>query len=130
MCKREKDLSDDKILQLFLFSGPGDTPLYWIGTLFLICDKDHPPGIMKGFIKGEALRFFRSNSSKEKFEEHIALFKQRLRHRVSPDNLLNMTLSKVLFSERMSALQNKQILPFATEYRLPVPNLKIILMNK
>ena len=68
----------------------------------------HPPGVRKGFIKGEALRLLRTNSSKAKFEDQIASFKQRLRHRGYPDNLLNMTLSEVNFSERMSALQNKQ----------------------
>ena len=35
----------------------------------------HPPGVRKGFIKGEALRFLRTNSSKTKFEENITLFK-------------------------------------------------------
>ena len=29
----------------------------------------HPPGVKKGFIKGEALRPFRTNSSKNIFEE-------------------------------------------------------------
>ena len=101
-------------------------------TYFNSC---HPPGVRKGFIKGEALRLLRTNSSKAKFEENIALFKQRLRHRGYPDNLLNTTLSEVNFSERMSALQNKQktrkrILPFVTEYRPSVPNLKHILMKK
>ena len=95
----------------------------------------HPPGVRKGFIKREALRLLRTNSSKAKFEEHIALFKQRLRHRRYPDNLLNMILSEVNFSERMSALQNKQktrkrILPFVTDYRPTMPDLKHILMNK
>ena len=66
------------------------------------------PGVRKRFIKGEALRPLRTNSSKAKFDEHIALFKQRLRHRGYPDNLLSMTLSEVNFSQRMSALQNKQ----------------------
>ena len=84
-------------------------------------DSCHPPGVSKGFIKGEALRLLRTNSSKAKFDEHIALFKQRLPLRGYPDNLLNMTLSEVKFSRRMSALQNKQktrkrILSFVTEY--------------
>ena len=43
----------------------------------------------------------RTNSSKAKFDEHIALFKQRLQHRGYPDNLLNITLSEVNFSQRM-----------------------------
>ena len=47
----------------------------------------------------------------------------------------NITPSEVNFSERMSALQNKQntgkrILPFVTQYCPSVPNLKHILMNK
>ena len=98
-------------------------------------DSCHPPGVRKGFIKGEALRLLRTNSSKAKFDEHIALFKQRLRHSGYPDNLLNMILPEVNFSQRMSALQNKQktrkrILPFVTEYRPSMPDLKHILMNK
>jgi len=94
-----------------------------------------PPGVRKGFIKGEALRLLRTNSSKAKFDEHIALFKPRLQHRGYPDNLLNRTLSEVNFSQRMSALQNKQktckrILPFVTEYHPSMPDLKHILVNK
>ena len=46
-----------------------------------------------------------------------------------PDNLIENTLSEVIFSGRMSALQSKQktckrILPFVTEYRPSVPCLK------
>ena len=46
-----------------------------------------------------------------------------------------MTLSEVNFSQRMSALQNKQktrkrMLPFVAEYRPSMPDLKHILMNK
>ena len=42
----------------------------------------------------------RTNSSKAKFDEH-ALFKQRLQHMGYSDNLLNITLSEVNFSQRM-----------------------------
>ena len=90
------------ILDLRMLFKPTETYQY---THFSSC---HPPGVGKGFIKVEALRLHRTNFSKAKFEEKIALFKQRLRHRSYPDNLLNMTLSEVNFSERMSALQNKQ----------------------
>ena len=54
--------------------------------------------------KGERFCFFR----KTKFEENITLFKQRLRNRGYPDNLMDKTLSEVNFSERLSTLQNKQ----------------------
>ena len=95
----------------------------------------HPPGVRKGFIKGEALRLLRTNSSEETFEENIKQFKRKLRARGYPDNLSEKILSEVKFSERPSALQNKQkthkrILPFVTEYRPSVPNLKNILMAK
>ena len=68
----------------------------------------HPPGVRKSFIKSEALRLLRINSSETKFEENITLFKQRLRNRGYPDNLTDKTLSEVNFSERLSTLQNKQ----------------------
>ena len=119
-------------------------------TLFLMCarhfkptetfqythfDSCHPPGVRKGFFKREALRLLRTNSSKVKFDEHIALFKQRLQHRGYPDNLLNRTLYEVNLGQRMSALQNKQkarkrILPLITEYPPSMPDLKHILVNK
>ena len=101
-------------------------------------DSCNPPGVRKGFIKGEALRplrLLRTNFSKAKFDEHIALFKQRLQHRGYPDNLLNMTLSEVNFSQRMSPLQNKRktrkrILPLFTEHCPSMPDLKHVLMSK
>ena len=34
----------------------------------------HPPGVKKGFVKGEALRLLRTNSSKTTFEENINKF--------------------------------------------------------
>jgi len=79
-----------------------------------------PSRRQEGFIKGEALRLLRTNSSKPTFEENITQFKRRLRDRGYPDNLLENTLSEIKLSERMSALQNKQktgkrILPFVTE---------------
>ena len=66
----------------------------------------HPLGFRKCFIKGEALRILRTNYSKAKFGEHIALFKQRLQHRDYPGNHLNRTLSEVYFSQRKLVLQN------------------------
>ena len=67
----------------------------------------HPSGVKKGFIKGEALRLLRTNSSKTTFAENISLFKQRLRARGNPDNLIDKTLSEVKYHERMSALKTK-----------------------
>ena len=44
-------------------------------THFTSC---HPPSVKKGFVKGEALRILRTNSSKTTFEENISNFKKRL----------------------------------------------------
>ena len=95
----------------------------------------HPPGVRKGFIKDEALRLLRANSSKATSEENITQFKRRFRDRGYLDNLIENTLLEIIFSERMSALQNKQktrkrVLPFVTEYRPSVPCLKNILISK
>ena len=86
-------------------------------------------------MKGESLRLLRTNFSKATFKENITQFKRRLRERGYPDILVDKTLSEVEFSERMSALQNKQkagkrVFPFITEYRPSVPNLKNILVSK
>ena len=94
----------------------------------------HPPGVKRGFIKGEALRLLRTNSSKKIFEEQIKNLKSRLRERGYPENLVQRTLSEVQFENRKLALlqkqkENKRILPFATQYHPAVPNLKQILLK-
>ena len=61
----------------------------------------------KGFIKGEALRLLRTNSSKALFEESINNFKLRLRDRGYPNNIVEKTLAEVKFTERKYALQGK-----------------------
>ena len=85
----------------------------------------------KGFTRGEALRLLRTNSSEKTFEENIINFKRR----GYTDKLIDKKLPEVKHHERMSALQNKtkthkKVLPFVTEYRPSVPNLKNIIMNK
>ena len=95
----------------------------------------HPPGVKKGFGKGEALRLLRTNSTKKMFEENIDKLKTHLMERGYPRNFIYNTLSEVKFEVRKRALlkQNntkKQILPFVTQYHPAVPNLKEILMSK
>ena len=95
----------------------------------------HPPGIRRGFVKGEALRLLRTSSSKTLFEEMIKNFKKQLQERGYPESFIQNTLSEVNFEDRKLALQqkrreNKRILPFVTQYQPSVPNLKQIIMNK
>ncbi|KAL9977710.1 hypothetical protein ACROYT_G015146 [Oculina patagonica] len=96
----------------------------------------HPPGVTKGFIKGEALRLLRTNSSQLTFEENIRNFAVRLKNRDYPTAIVQKHLSEVKFSERKTALKNKnkaaqkKILPFVTQYHPALPNIKEILMGK
>ena len=101
-------------------------------THFASC---HPPGVKHGFIKGEAIRLLRTNSSKKTFEESLFKFKQRLRSRGYPENIIERSLSGVTFASRQSALAQKtkkgheRLLPFVTTYHPAVKNLKQILME-
>ena len=95
----------------------------------------HPPGVKKGFIKGEALRLLRTNSSEASFKNAISNFKINLINRGYPETLVSTTLAEITFEERKTALlqkhkQEKRILPFVTQYRPSVPNLKQIIMHK
>ena len=47
----------------------------------------HPLGVKRGFIKGEALRLLRTNSSKTTFEDNLSKFKSRLIKLGYPKNL-------------------------------------------
>ena len=46
----------------------------------------HPPGVKRGFIKGETLRRLRTNSLEETFKENLSNFKTRLFKRGYPKN--------------------------------------------
>ena len=67
----------------------------------------HPPGVKKGFVKGEALRLLRMNSSKETFEENINKFKQNLRLRAT-QTILSRKCSQKLNSLTGSQLSKKK----------------------
>ena len=95
----------------------------------------HPLGVKTGFIKGEAPRLLRTNSSENEFKTKISHFRASLLERGYPESLITATLSDIKFENRKQALlqkciENKEILPFVTQYRPTVPNLKEILMQK
>jgi len=82
-----------------------------------------PPGVKRDFIKGEAIRLLRTNSSQTTFEECHANFKRRLKTRGYPNKYIERSLSEVTFDSRQSALKEKQKpktverpLPFVTTY--------------
>ena len=100
-------------------------------TNFYSC---HPPGVKKGFIKGEALRLLRTNSSQITFERNIRNFQNRLLERGYPAAILRKNLSEVKFADGKTALQQrdksagKKLLPFVTQYDPGLPTLKKILV--
>ena len=55
----------------------------------------HPPGVKNGFIRGEAKRLLRSNSSKTTLEESLVKFKQHLRTRGYPKTVIERFFSGV-----------------------------------
>ena len=56
----------------------------------------HPPGVKKGFIKGEALRLQRTNSSHSlTFNKNMQSFKTRLKNRGCPNEFLEKHLFEV-----------------------------------
>ena len=102
-------------------------------TNFYSC---HPPGVTKGFIKGEALRLLRTNSSRISFEKNMSNFKTRLQNRGYPARIVEKHLSEIKFSNREMSLPQKnktarkKILPFVTQYHPALPNLQDTLMGK
>ena len=60
---------------------------YYI-TLLKSFNSCHSPSVKNGFIKGEAVRALRTNSSKATFEESLVNFKQRLRTRGYPKTVM------------------------------------------
>ena len=78
------------------------------------------PGVTKGFIKGEALRLLRTNSSQTTFEENIINFAAHLKNRGYPAaTLVVIHLSEVKFSERETSLTNKDRTHERKFYPLP-----------
>ena len=102
-------------------------------TNFYSC---HPPGVKKGFVKWEALRLLRTNSSQITFEKNIRNFHNRLLERGYPPAILIKYLSEVKFADRKTALQQrnksarKKLLLFVTQYHPALPSPKKILMGK
>ena len=118
----------DYILDIKTHYKPTETFQY---THFTSC---HPPGVKRGFIKGEVTRLLRTNSSQTTFEECLSNFKLRLKVRGYHNNFIESSLTGVRLEDRRLALQQRKktqtkISPFVTTYHPAVHGLKEILMN-
>ena len=78
----------DSIIDVRTHFKPTETFQY---TNFYSC---HPPGVTEGFIKGEALRLLRTNSSEITFEENMKNFSTRLKNRDYPATTVEKTSLK------------------------------------
>ena len=122
-------LNKDSILDVRTHFKPTETFQY---TNLYSC---HPPGVAKGFIKGEAIKASKNNSSEITFEENMRNFSTRLKNRDYPATTVEKHLSEVIFADRKKALEqrnknvSKKILPFVTQYQPALPNLKNILLG-
>ena len=113
----------ESVLDMRTHFEPTETLQYTFFTSY------HPPGVKKGFAKGEAIRLLGTNSSMKTFEENITKFEKHLMERGHPQTFINNALSEVRFEQRTQALlprneTKKRILPFITQDHPAVPNLK------
>ena len=90
----------DSILDTRTHFKPTETFRY---TNFCSC---HPPGVTKGFVKGDALRLLRTNSSENIFEENTRN-KKKIKNRDYPATTGEKHLSEVIFAHRKKALEQK-----------------------
>ena len=93
--------AEKSILDIETHFKPTETFQY---THFSSC---HPLGVKKGFIKGEALRLLRTNSSENGFKTKISHFRATLTERGYPESLIIATLSDIKFETRNQALLKK-----------------------
>ena len=106
----------ESILDVQTHYKPTETFQY---TNFYSC---HPPGVKKGFIKGEALRLLRTNSSQVTFERNIRNFHNRLLERGYPAAILRKYLSEVKFADRNENSPTTEKNPHAKNFYLLLHN--------
>ena len=92
-----------------------------------------PPGVKKCFIKGQALRHLRTDSSQTTSEENIKNLENRQIERGYSVPIVRKYLSELKFADKKTALQQsnksarKKLLPFVTQYHPALLRLKKIL---
>ena len=96
---KEERFRNESILDIRTHYKPTETFQYTHFT------SSHPLDVKRGFIKGDALRLLRTNSSETTFEKSVCKFKSRLIARGYPHKMIQTTLSEVNFAGRQSALQ-------------------------
>ena len=106
----------ESILDVQTHYKPTETFQY---TNFYSC---HPPGVKKCFIKGEALRLLRTNSSQVTFERNIRNFHNRLLERGYPAAILRKYLSVKICRQERKQPYNRETNPHAKNFYLLLHN--------
>ena len=68
----------------------------------------HPPKIFKAIIRGECIRYIRTNTTYETYMATVHNFKLRLRKRNYPERLINKTINTVQYNKRQQYLKTFQ----------------------
>ena len=82
----------------------GQTGAYQPNRLKPFTYSCQPPGVKKCFIKGEALRRLRTDSSQTTLEENIKNFENRLIERGCPVPIVRKYLSELKFADRKTTV--------------------------
>ena len=72
---------------------------------YLHYNSNHPRSVFKGLIRGECIRYLRTNTVESNFNAMISTFKMRLLRRSYPKKLVDKYTSIVKFSERQKHIQ-------------------------
>lgn len=72
---------------------------------YLHFSSTHPPNIFKAIIKGECVRYARTNTTYETFTTTVHTFRRRLHKRNYPDELINKTISTVTYHNRQKYMK-------------------------
>lgn len=87
----------------------------------------HPKSTLKGLIKGETVRYIRSNTSEQKYNSTLHQFKTRLMCRGYPKYFINQSLQDIHYHNRKQYLKEKSTLlhPGSSPPSPPPPRLVI-----
>ena len=92
----------------------------FLHTRFTSC---HPPSVKKGFVKGEALRILQKTPQKQLLRKLIQIKKKRLMDGGYAQTLIENLLSEIKFTKQNNK-EEKEILPFVTQYQPSVSTIK------
>ena len=96
----------------------------------------HPPGTGRGIIKGEILRYLRTNSNEATFQTHKEKHVENMKKRGYRQEVIDRSIKRINFSDRQKTLANKphnagERLTFTTMYspHLPTHRLRRLLVK-